>query len=540
MRRVHPQRVKPPVQPQSNNTSSKPSTGNSNVNCESKAWTTHSELHKQYAANKNNNSSSNPLQQAVAQAKQAKTNPMTGRKTFAFNPSSIPQPDQSRDPNATNMDQGDGALNSNRKTHSGNGAAERDKAGASTWNKGRVVVGGYNDDDDDDDFDLPDVSELFENSLPRKLRRVENSGHTMTATEVTTSHVHGHQQTDSSLTKSRLSLTNRSHFGDKDKKQQAEEEEEDPWMMSIHIEDQDLELFPPSPTSSLGGLAAHKDTQQKQQAGAAVAAQQHQHQKHQHQKQLRQKLPLAMSTRSEVSQTQHTLNEIDRLFMDEALTRSPSKARLETPFEYDEMSGIRSPTPYVGAPNQFPLSSRDMDTSGVGDAVPFQEHQQDEEMEADITIRVDGQNDASLNLTSDGGVGHAEPSSEQKAVDPHEDQDAEVVGEKALSEVAGQANDSAASRRQTLKFTLPNSSDDFCTRLQQLSMSFQSSLDNMMDAIKDVEQFRSSVEKILTDRQDTLHQRGERIHEQARRLQDEATTLHSKGRQDMLRVVRSD
>ncbi|KAF9911274.1 hypothetical protein EC991_004172 [Linnemannia zychae] len=530
MRRVHPQRSKPPVRPQNNsNSSNKLSTGNSNINHENKAWTTHSELYRRYAVNNNNNSgSSNALQQAVTQAKQAKPNSMAGRKSFAFNPSSILQTDQGQDANATNMEQTTGVLSSsNNKDHSGSEAEGGDKAGASTWNKGRVVVGGNDDDDDVDDFDLPDFSELFANSLPRKLRRVENSGNKANTAEATTSRTHGHQQTSSCQSKDKVSHTNRTHSDDKIKRLQVEkreEEEDDPWVMSIHTEDQDLELFPPSPTSSFGGIVTDGDNQKRL---------------HQPQKQLHQKLLPAMSTRSEVSQTQQTLNEIDKLFVNESVMRS-SGVRLETPLEDDEMSENRSPTPYVGAPNQFPsLTLRNMDESGVGDAALLQEHQKDDKMEANIAINVDGQNDAGVVLTGDSGMAHAEATGEQ-SIDPHQKQDASDVANKALSEVASQASDGNASERQTLKFTLPNSSEDFHMRLQQLSSSFQSSLDDMMGAIKDVELFRSTVEKTLTNHQDVLHQRGERIHEQARRLHDEATILHSKGRQDMLRAVRSN
>ncbi|KAG0372516.1 hypothetical protein BGX24_000157 [Mortierella sp. AD032] len=557
MRRVYPQRVKPPVQPQNNNdnhiSNSHTTSNTGGANHKSKAWTTHSELHKRYAANNNNSSSSadNTLQQAVAQAKQAATNPNTGRKSFAFNPSSMLRPNHEQDhSDATNL--GPGGIpylltTTNRDRDGGTGITLN--AGAIDRIEGLAVVGGsgdgHDDDDDTDDFDLPDVADLF----PRKFRRVDGSDHTAktTTAAATTGHSIRHQQTGSSLDKDRLPMINRSHL-DKDKKLQAEvvqeEEEEDPWIMSIHPEDQDLELLPPSPTSATGGLPVHRDNQQRHNAVASTAVQQH-HQ-YQQQKQLRQKLTPAMSTRSEISKTQHTLNEINSLVMDEFPTRSPSRTRLQTtPFEDCELIELRSVTPDVGAPEQLP-SSRDMGVSGVGDvAVPFGEHRQDEQRHPDITLRADSTEDIVVDLTDSralslfsGGVVHAETPGELP-VSHDVNPDAAVPVDKAAS-VASQTSDGTDPQRQTLTFTLPDTSADFRERLKQLSSSFQSSLDDMMDAIKEVEQFRSSIEKTLTDRQDILHQRGERIHRQARRLQDEATVLHSKGRQDILRAVHND
>ncbi|KAG0271109.1 hypothetical protein BGZ95_001140 [Linnemannia exigua] len=552
MRRVHPQRVKPPVQSQNNNNnhiSNNPTPSNtSGANYKNKTWTTHSELYKRYAANNSKSSSvDNSLQQAVAQAKQAATNPMTGRKSFAFNPSSMLRPSHDQDhPDATNSDQGGIPHLLTTTNRSGNEGTGRNlNASAISESKCLVVVDGsgddHGDDDDIDDFDLPDVADLF----PSKFRRVDGSGNTeKTTTAVaamavaTNSHAIGRQQTSLSLDKGSLSLTNHSD-SNKDKKTQAEmvqEEEEDPWVMSIHPEDQDLDLFPQSPTSTVGGFPVHTDNQQRHQVAASAAVQQHQ--------QYHQNSPPIMSTRSEMSKTQHTLNEINSLVMDEFPTQSPSRTCLQTiPFEDCELSEFRSMTPDIEAPEQ--PSSRDMDVSGVGNiAGPFGEHQQDEQMDTGVTLRADGTDDSLVDLTGSrasrlsGGIAHAETLGELP-VGHHENPDAAVPGEKAAS-VASQASDGDALQRQTLTFTLPDTSADFHARLKQLSSSFQSSLDDMMDAIKEVEQFRSTVEKSLTDRQDVLHQRGERIHQQARRLQDEATILHSKGRQYMLHAARSD
>ncbi|KAG0288366.1 hypothetical protein BGZ96_007840 [Linnemannia gamsii] len=369
--------------------------------------------------------------------------------------------------------------------NSTNGGARRQDRGKARSKASVVVIG--EEDDDDDDFDLPGIDELFSDDIPRKIRRVESSEITNKASKYSNPDMVMNEQVTA----------------------KAKTAEDDPWLMSDLQVDQDIDLFTPSPTSNHGELLARN-----------VNGPPH-------------KIPSAMSTRSTVSQTQNALNEIDQLFIDGSPTRSPS-TRFQTPFEDRELSEQRSPTLYVGATGIYP-PDQDMDDYGAGEVVLFEDPQQDEPMGGNSVIVSDAQ-DVGCPIADD----DVKPETQDKpCIDPKEDPSMVAVSEQA-SETAEQVAGELDPPRVTHTFTLPHSSSAFKERLKQLSSGFHTSMDDMMDAIIDVEHLRTSVEKTLTDRQELLHQRGERIHCQARQLQEEASTLHSKTRDNMLRAIQHE
>ncbi|KAF8934309.1 hypothetical protein BGZ47_010425 [Haplosporangium gracile] len=495
MRRVHPQRAKAPVQSSCNKLSSG-GVDNSSVNNESKAWTTHSDLHKRYTAN----NSDTTLDQAVSHARLISANnssvtTTTTKKPFMFSTSSMLRHSQEREADAINANQSGTLPLTSRSNNSKNNSGDR---GAGGQGRSKVrsrppIVAICDDDDDDDDFELPEVDELFADTLPRKCRRVESAENM----DRTSDPFHPHE----AHTKCKASLRKHSH-SDLSMGQQAparsNSTDADPWLMSELQVDQDIDAFTPSPTTKNDNQAT-------------------------------QKMPLAMSTRSVVSQTQNTLNEIERLFMDESPTRSPS-TRLQTPFGDRELSEQRSPTLHVGATGMYP-PDQVMSEPDPNEVVLFDDPQPGKPTGRDAMLG-DGQD---LGQGVIGDNVHVE-SRDELTVVPQQDQGVAAAGEQAWNNIERAAEESNHPD-QTHTFTLPRSSSAFRDRLKQLGNVFQSSMDDMMDAILDVEQLRTSVEKTLADRQELLNHRGERIHCQAHQLQEEASSLHSKTRENMLRAV---
>ncbi|KAG9072323.1 hypothetical protein KI688_000093 [Linnemannia hyalina] len=433
MRRVHPQRAKPSAQ--SSNTNNNPSSGGAdktNVNHEVKAWTTHSELHKRYTTDNSNTT----LDQAVSHARlssisnSSATN--TAKKPFMFSSSSMMRHSQEHESDATNLRQ-------NGKLSLASRSKDKDKSdsgdgGTGDQDRGRVgnrpsIVIGNDDDDDDDDFELPSIDELFTDVLPRKFRRVDSS----TDSDTTSDRTHTHQ----AQIKDKTPLHNHSH-SDMRKGKQAAASEDDQWLMSELQVNENIDLFSPSPSSE-------NDNQPIQ------------------------KMPSTMSTRSVVSQTRHTLNEIDQLFMDESLTRSPS-TRLQTPFGDQGLSEQGSSTLHVRATGIY-SPDQDMNEPGADEVVLFEDLPPED---PDVTIGGDSQ---VLGQRRAGEKVHDEPRDELGV-----GQGATVGDEQATSTIE-QATEESGSRKQTQTFTLPHSSDAFRDRLTKLRSIFQSSMDEMMDAI---------------------------------------------------------
>ncbi|KAF9133915.1 hypothetical protein BG015_003491, partial [Linnemannia schmuckeri] len=465
--------------------------GNSSVNNESKAWTTHSDLHKRYTANNSNTT----LDQAVSQARMISANnssvtAITTKKPFMFSTSSMLRHSQELEADATNPSQSEKLLltkrSNNSKSNSGDGGAGGQGRGKLGSRPSIATIG--DDDDDDDNFELPDVDELFADTLPRKCRRVESSDNT----DRTSDHLHPHE----AHAKGKASLRKHSH-SDLSMGNQAptrsNSTDADSWLMYELQVDQNVDAFTLSPTS--------KDNNQPNQ-----------------------EMTPAMSTRSIVSQTQNTLNEIERLFMDESPTRSPS-TRLQTPFGDSELSEQKSPTLHVGATD---MCSPDhiISEPGPDEVVLFEDPQPKKLTGRSVTLS-EGQD---LGQDVAGNNVRVEPRDEL-AVDPQQGQGVAAAGEQASNNVE-QAAEESKHPNHTHTFTLPRSS--------KLGAVFQSSMNDMMDAILDVEQLRTSVEKTLTDRQELLNHRGERIHRQARQLQEEASSLHSKTHENMLRAVHDE
>ncbi|KAG0077105.1 hypothetical protein BGZ90_007707 [Linnemannia elongata] len=494
MRRVHPQRAKPPTQClNSTNKLSSVGVDRPSVNHEGKAWTAHSELHKHYAVENSNTT----LDQAVSHARRtsiinSSATTTTTRKPFMFSSSSVLQRSQEHESDATNPRQsGKLSLTSRSKdknmSNSGDGGAGgQDQGGVE--NRPSIVNG--DDDDDDDDFELPSIDELFTDVAPRKFRRLDSSADS----DKTSDSIH----TNQAQTKGKNPLHKHSHSDMSLGRQvatSATTAEDDQWLMSELQVDQDVDLFSPSPSSK-------------------------------NYIQPIQKMPPAMSTRSVISQTLHTLNEIDQLLIDGSPTRSPS-TRLQTPFEDQGLSEQGSSILQVRATDMYP-SDQDMNEPGAHEVVLFEDPQPEDQ---DVTI---GGGSQDLGQRKAGDKAQDEPRDELGV-----GLDATANDEQDTSTVE-QAAEKSSSRRQTQTFTLPHSSGAFRDRLNSLGSVFQSSMDDMMDAIMDVEQLRASVEKTLTDRQEFLNHRGERIHQQARQLQEEASSLHSKTRYNMLRVVHDE
>ncbi|KAF9537302.1 hypothetical protein EC957_008490 [Mortierella hygrophila] len=490
MRRVHPQRAKPSAQ--SSNTNNNPSSGgvdNTSVNHEVKPWTTHSELHKRYTADNNDTT----LDQAVSHARLSSISNLsattTAKKPFMFSSSSMMRHSQEHEPDATNLRQNGKLSLTNRSKDKNNsnsgdgGTGGQDRGGVG--NRPSIVIGN-DDDDDDDDFELPSIDDLFTDVLPRKFRRVDSS----TDSDTTSDRTHTHQP----QIKGKTPLHKHSH-SDMRKGKQVVVSEEDQWLMSEFQVDEDIDLFSLSPSSKTDNQPI-------------------------------QRMPSTMSIRSVVSQTHRTLNEIDQLFMDESLTHSPS-TRLQTPFGDQRLSEQGSSTRHVRATVIY-SPDHDMNEPGADEVVLFEDLPPEDQ---DVTSGGDSQ---VLGQRKEGEKAHDEPRDELGV-----GQSATVSDEQATSTIE-QATEESSSRKETQTFTLPHSSDAFKDRLTKLGGVFQSSMDEMMDAILEVEQLRTSVEKTLTDRQEFLNHRGERVHQQARQLQEEASSLHSKTRDNMLRAVHDE
>lgn len=421
MRRVHPQRAKPPTQSSNNNNKhSSDRVDKTNVSHEGKAWTTHSELHRRYTTD----SSNTTLDQAVSHARLSSINNPSAtiaptKKPFMFSSSSMMRHSQEHESNATKPRQSSKLLltnrskNKNRSNIEDGGAFGQDRGGVG--NRPSIVIG--DDDDDDDDFDLPSIDELFTDVLPRKVRRVDNSADN---DKTSNSRTYTYQ----TQTKGRIPLHKhlRSEMGlVKDVAASLTTTEDDQWLMPEFQVDQDINLFSPSPSSK-------NDNQSIQ------------------------KMPLAMSTRSVVSQTHHALNEIDQFFMDESPTRSPS-TRLQTPFGDQESSKQGSSTLHVRTTDVFP-PDHDMDEPGADEVILFEDPPPEDQ---DVTIGSDSQDPGQREA---GDKVHDEPRDE-----PGVGQGETAGNEQATSAVEQSAEESS-SCGQTHTFTLPHSSGAFRDRLK--------------------------------------------------------------------------
>jgi hypothetical protein len=426
MRRVHPQRAKPPAQ----SANDKPSSGgvvHKSLNYDCKAWTTHSELHKRYTSENSNNT----LEQAVSQARLTITNNATltttsTKKPFMFSASSITPKSQEQESGATKR-----RLSGNLPIASTNNRKKNNsaKGGTRGQDRGRIVIS--DEDDDDDDFELPEAEELFSDAISKKTRRVESSANTNKASD----HTRFYQAQTNGKNPLRKH-TSPDMIMDEQAAAKADTAEDDTWLMSDFQVDQDIDLFIPSPTSIHGQLSARN-----------VAEPPH-------------KIPPAVSTRSTVSQTQNTLNEIDRLFLDGSPTRSPS-TRFQTPFEDRELNEQRSPTPYVGPTGIYP-PYQGMDDPGVNEVVLFEDPQQDDQVKGTGVIVNDGQ-DVGHPVTDD----DVKPESQDKrSIGPQEASNMKAVNEQA-SEPIEQTAEEPDPPRQTHTFTLPRTSSAFRERLKR-------------------------------------------------------------------------
>jgi len=443
MRRVHPQRAKLPVQ----QTSRKPSSGGvtaSNLNYESKAWTTHLDLHKRY--NNSNSTAHQTLKPASLTTINTASAIATSTKPFEFNVASNLRHSQEQEANSTNLRSDGKPVLKLGVIHNSSSA-------------GKKILADLDDEDDDDDFDLPDVDDLFADT-PRKTRRIDNSSSTTQTSNTRTDH---HNQTKAdNQTKGKTPLRGRylPTFSGTDKVQQyqAEQKEDDPWMMTADMllyeeEDVGIGTFSPSSTSNHEKLAFgnnNGDNRQKQ-----------------HHDQC-QKLSLAKPTPSVVSETQNTLNEINGLIMNESLPRPPlppqsPSTRHHTPFGDNEMSELRSPTPYVEAPEHLPYP-RDVGESDGATTRTFGA-QKDKEMDQSETVQDDREIDVEANVAGD--------NTQARAINEMDaalqgDQDAPIPGDhealKALNEVSREDKNSG-DQIQAPMFILPKTPAEFQGRI---------------------------------------------------------------------------
>ncbi|KAF9091094.1 hypothetical protein BGX23_005486 [Mortierella sp. AD031] len=554
MRRVHPQRAKPPVQP------NKPLPGggtSSNVSYETKPWTTQADLHKQY-----NNSSI--INQAPKHSNPTTNNPTsistTAKKPFALNTSSLHRPpplhSQEQEPDATNL-KNSGCrpvikINKRSRPDSGSaggggGSGGGDKSTDHKTPGGRIVV--LEDDDDDDEFDFPDIDSLFSDG-PRKLCRVEsNSGHMTnpsSSNNNSSRHHNHHQEKTTTHTKDKTPSGSsrgqplsdmRMDTNSMDKRQlhqQPKDSDVDPRMNSDRHDH----------SSAAFGFGIVTPLQNANHNNKCTAP-------HRNKKQ---QLPApAMSTRSVVSETQQTLNEIEMFFnLDEFTPQSPSPPRHQSPLGDRAMSimtELRSPTPFVGAFDRFP-SHNDGGVEADADAAgPVSNRQEAEPMEQDTKSKGrGGEQDARTSSAAALGdraqaEGHVEP------VDvPQGNRDALNDGDEAV-EVDVQVtvtNEDAEGAQETLQFAVPETTDAYQNRLNgkpeaalfnELTSDMRFSMEYMMETIRVVDQLGATIGKTLLDRQEFLRDREERVNHQSRLLQEEATSLHSKTELNMLQEV---
>ncbi|KAF9920955.1 hypothetical protein FBU30_009067 [Linnemannia zychae] len=504
MRRMRPQRSELTISPKKNN-SAKPTLGDANLKYESKAWTTHSDLHKQYLANNNTN---NTLDQAIIQAKHTSTT-TSAKRPFIFNVSSIAHHGHEQEPNATKTDHANNFYGKNAKNSKKNNSKDRDTKRDKT-SVSRSTSDVMVEDDCGDDFELPEVDDLFADALPRKTSQVKGSSE-----EIGT---HSHQTGKSSLTKGPMLLQSPSRLDmnmdtNVDKYYQNQVE-----LATAH--DKDI----------------LRDTYSNQNVGEKpVYENKHSNHKQQQNRISRNQPYPAISTRPTLSQAQCTLNEIDMLFGDD-LPIPSSSSRFKSPDEGYQKCEIGSPIPHAAVSDQSPSCA--MNESDNDIVVSF--GLQDGDIDRDSVIWED-EHDITSGVTED----DCAESRKQKipSVNSQDRQNTLTLGNQASDAVSHETE----VPQQTLTFTLPGSFTDFHDRLKctpssqdYLSSDFQSLLDEMMCIIKDVEQLRASVDKSLADQQDLIYQRGEHIHQQVRQLQEDASALHTKAQHNSSTMDHSD
>ncbi|KAF9984368.1 hypothetical protein BGZ65_000520 [Modicella reniformis] len=204
----------------------------------------------------------------------------------------------------------------------------------------------------------------------------------------------------------------------------------------------------------------------------------------------------ALSTRSVISATQYALNEIDELLMGDSVPMSP-------------VHDPESPAEVFDTVHRKPSEGAAVSRSGTPVEVPASALVREERTETD-THQDQGLKD---NV-------HLETSKDAKTKDSEHKADP-LPQEPGQDEIQDQAQPS-------LVFDLPATVPDFKSRLDELMVRFQSSLDNMIEAIQNVDSLRCFVKAAIIKHQEYLEERGKHIELQAQNLQMEATILHSK------------
>ncbi|KAG0243047.1 hypothetical protein B0O80DRAFT_446677 [Mortierella sp. GBAus27b] len=207
-----------------------------------------------------------------------------------------------------------------------------------------------------------------------------------------------------------------------------------------------------------------------------------------------------LPTYSGVSATQHALNEIDELLMEED----------SVPLSPDHGANISAKIQESNSRKSFPEdtgSKTDTPAETPAPSMANEEHVQAEDRQGQES---------------------------KDKIHPETSRETEVAtSETTTTMERNGASDQEATKGQnqaqpTQVFDLPATIPEFKARLDELKAQFQLSMDGMMEAIWNVDSLAGFVKDALSRQQEYLDERGKYIQHQVQNLQKEATTLHSK------------
>ncbi|KAF9365712.1 hypothetical protein BGX34_008733 [Mortierella sp. NVP85] len=209
-----------------------------------------------------------------------------------------------------------------------------------------------------------------------------------------------------------------------------------------------------------------------------------------------------LSTYSAVSATQHALDEIDEFLLEDSVPMSPVHS-LDAPDESNNSDNSKSLEETTARRGSAPAE------------VPAATTVSKECVEADGHQDQDSRDRTPLETSKDTNTKDNEQTMTTVKNDP------------VSSREVGQDQTQGLAQPPQV-FDVPATTPDFRSRLEEMKVKFQSSMDDMMEAIRSVDSLKSFIEDALSRQQGYLDERGKHIQHQVQNLQKEATTLHSK------------